>query len=169
MSKGRRLSAVGETLLLPLLGAGLVLATTIPLGGALVPPDLLYCLLVAWVVRRPARTPLLLVVALGLFADMMLSRPIGLGALGLVLVVETFRQRAILFHSAPFPMEWGVAVGAFAAMLAAMHLALSVVFANSPGLGPLLRLVASTAVAYPLVVLGLGWCLGVRTPKAVAE
>ena len=84
----------------------------IPLGpgGALVAPDLLYCLLVAWVVRRPARTPLWAIVALGLFADVMLSRPLGLGALALMLAVEAFRRRAVLFHGAPFLLEWLAAV-----------------------------------------------------------
>ena len=42
-----------------LLGLGFVAvqAALIPLepGGALVAPDLLYCLIVAWVIRRPAR------------------------------------------------------------------------------------------------------------------
>ena len=115
-----------------------VLAVMIPLGpgGALVAPDLLYCLLVAWVVRRPARTPLWRVVALGLFADVMLSRPLGLGALGLMLVVETFRRRALLFHGAPFLLEWGAAVAAFARdARSAMHLALALVLVAPPGLG----------------------------------
>ena len=114
-----------------LLGLGFmaVLAVMIPLGpgGELVAPDLLYCLLVAWVVRRPARTPLWAVVALGLFADVMLSRPIGLGALALMLAVEAFRRRALLFHGAPFLLEWAAAVAGFALMLAGMHLALGLV------------------------------------------
>jgi hypothetical protein len=54
-------------------------------------PDLLFCLLAAWVVRRPERLPLLLVVALGLLADLLQARPVGPGALGLVLATEVLR------------------------------------------------------------------------------
>jgi len=166
----RALPAVAETPSLVGLGVLAVLTVTMPLGpgGALVGPDLLYCLLVAWVIRRPARTPLWAIVALGLFADLMLSRPLGLGALGLMLVAEGFRRRAILFHGAPFPVEWAAAVAGFAVLLAGMHLALVVVFATPPGLVPSLRFLLVTALAYPLVVLGLAWCLRVRAPRAVS-
>lgn len=159
-----------ETPLLAGLGVVSVLAVTMPVGpgGTLGAPDLLACLLVAWVVRRPAQLPLGLVVALGLFADLLLSRPLGLGALGLVVVVEAFRRRALLFHGAPFVVEWAAAVAAFALMLAGVSLALGLVFAPTPGVGPSLRHVAATAIAYPLVVLGLAWCLGVRAPEAVS-
>lgn len=171
MTGGRILPAALEATTLVALGILAVLAVTIPVGpgGALVAPDLLYGLLVAWVVRRPARTPLWAIVGLGLFADLVLSRPVGLGALGLLLVVETFRRRAILFHGAPFPIEWIAATGAFAAMLAAMHLALTLVFATPPGFAPMAQHLLATAAAYPLLVLGLVWCLRVRAPRAVSD
>jgi rod shape-determining protein MreD len=170
MSARRALPAFLETPVLLGLGAMAVLAVTMPLGpgGALVAPDLLFCLIVAWVVRRPTRTPLLAVVALGLFGDVVLSRPLGLGALGLMLVVETFRRRAILFHGAPFVIEWAAAVAAFALMLLGMNLVLAAAMVAPPGLAPSLRHLTATAIAYPLVVLGLTWCLGLRAPRAVA-
>ncbi|HVL20663.1 MAG TPA: rod shape-determining protein MreD [Amaricoccus sp.] len=159
-----------ETPVMVGLGTMAILAVTMPLGpgGELVAPDLLYCLLVAWVVRRPARTPLLAVVALGLLADVLLSRPIGLGALALMLVVEAFRRRAILFHGAPFVLEWAAAVAGFALMLAGMRLALALVFVEPPGVGLLARYLLATAIAYPLVVLGLAWCLRLRAPRAAS-
>jgi rod shape-determining protein MreD len=120
------------------------------------------------VVRRPARTPFWAVVALGLFADVLLSRPLGLGALGLMLVVEAFRRRALLFHGAPFIVEWAAAVAAFALMLLAMNLVLEAALVVPPGLALSLRHLTGTAIAYPLVVLGLTWCLGLRAPRAVA-
>jgi rod shape-determining protein MreD len=170
MSAPRALPAVAEPAVLLGLGCLAVFAVMIPFGpgGALVAPDLLYCLLVAWVVRRPARTPLWEIVALGLFADVMLSRPLGLGALALMLAVEAFRRRALLFHGAPFLLEWGAAVAGFALMLVGLHLALELVFVAPPGLIPSARHLLATAIAYPLLVLGLTWCLRVRAPRAVA-
>lgn len=142
-----------------------------PLGldDRLAPPDLLYALLVAWVIRRPQGVPLALVVALGLFADLMLSRPLGLGALVLLFAVELFRQRGRLFWGAPFPLEWVAVVLAFAFMLGLEHLVLMVAFMPSPGLSTSLHHLAATAVSYPIVVLGITWCLGVRAPEGTAR
>jgi rod shape-determining protein MreD len=167
MSRRRTIPAVVEPAILLCLGFVAVQAALIPLGpgGRLAAPDLLYCLLIAWVIRRPAQSPLWVVLLLGLFADVMLSRPIGLGALGVLLLTEAFRTRAALFHNAPFAVEWLAATLGFAAMLAAMNLALKLVLAAPPGLTASLHHLLATTLSYPLVVLGLTWCLGLRAPS----
>ena len=157
-----------ETAILVGLGVVAVGAALVPLGpgGALVPPDLLFGLVVAWVIRRPATAPLWAVLGLGLFADLLMSRPLGLGALGLVLASEWFRARAGRFQSAPFLLEW-LALGlAFSVVLAAMQVALTLVFADGPGLAALARYAVATLLAYPLIVLGLTWCLGLGPATA---
>ena len=170
MTGTRRLPPFAEKLLLVGLGFVAVLAALIPLepGGELVAPDLLYALMIGWVIRRPGSTPLWAAPLLGLFADVMLSRPLGLGALGLMLVTEGFRRRALLFHGTPFVIEWAAAVVGFAALLLGMHVALEVVLVAPPGLMPSARYLLATGIAYPLVVLGLTWCLRVRAPRAVS-
>jgi rod shape-determining protein MreD len=169
MTRGRPgLPGAVETGLLVVLGFVAVQAALIPLelAGGMVAPDLVYGLVVAWVIRRPASTPLWAIVALGLFADLMLSRPVGLGALGLVLVAETFRAQAARFTDVPFPLEWLAAAGGFLVMLAGMQLALELVFADPPAVSSLLRHAVATAIAYPLIVFGLTWCLGLRALPA---
>ncbi len=168
MNRPRTLPPFTEKLLFLALGVVAVQAALIPLGpgGALVPPDLLYGLTVAWVIRRPATAPIWVVLALGLFADVMLSRPLGLGALGLLLASEWFRHRARRFHGAPFPLEWLAAAAGFAAMLAGMAIAMALVLLDPPGLGTLLHHLLTTALAYPLIVFGLTWCLRLRAPQA---
>jgi rod shape-determining protein MreD len=168
MSGARGLPPTIERVLFLALGVVAVQAALIPLGldGRLVPPDLLYGLVVAWLIRRPASAPLWAVLALGLFADVMLSRPIGLGALALVLVSEWFRLRGRLFHRSPFPLEWLAATLGFAAIMAAMHVALVMVMAPAPGLAMTLRHVLVTALTYPLIVFGLTWCLNLRAPRS---
>ena len=47
-----------------------------------------------------------------------------------------------------------------------MQLALALVFADGPGLAALARYAVTTALAYPLVVLGLVWCLNLRGTAA---
>ena len=168
MTRPRALPPFAETLLFLGLGVVAVQAALIPLapGGALVPPDLLYCLVIAWVIRRPSSAPIWAILALGLFADVMLSRPIGLGALGLLLASEWFRAHPRRFHGTPFPLEWLAVAAGFAAILGAMWIALSLVFAGPPGLATLLPYFLATAIAYPLIVLGLTWCLRIRAPHA---
>ena len=61
-----------------------ILAPLVPLapGADRVPPDLLYCVVMIWVLRAPAAAPLWAVLALGLLADALLMRPPGLGRAG---------------------------------------------------------------------------------------
>lgn len=163
MSRGS-LPAPVETSVVVAIAVAAVVLPLAPLGidGGLVAPDLLYCLVVAWVVRRPDRAPLAAIVVLGLFADLLLSRPIGLGALALVLAAEAFRARSTLFHSLPFPLEWLASAVGFAVMLAGMTLALELVLATPPAASALARHFLATGLAYPIVVLGLTWCLRIR-------
>ena len=169
MSRSRRLPASVEKALLVGLGVVAVVAAMTPLapGGGMVAPDLLYAVIVAWVIRRPAATPLWAVLALGLFADVMLSRPIGLGALGLLFASEFFRARAATFHGVPFPLEWLAAAVVFAAMLAAIAARAHGRCRRTARGRPARRAISlATALAYPLVVLGLTWCLRLRAPQA---
>jgi rod shape-determining protein MreD len=168
MSAPRPLPSFVEKAIFLGLGAVAVEAALIPLGpgSALLAPDLLFGLVVAWVIRRPATAPLWAIVALGLFADLMMSRPLGLGALGLMLASEWFRRRAPRFQAGPFPLEWLAMTLAFAAVLGAMQLALTLVLAAGPGFAALARYTVTTAMAYPLIVLGLTWCLNLGAPAA---
>ena len=156
-----------EILLLPAIGVVATVAMTMPLDpGRLTPPDLVYCLMIAWAVRRPARVPIWAAPALGLLGDVLLMRPIGLGALGLMLATEAVRRRAAGLQAAPFLLEWLAAAMGYAALVFGMRLVLAVTFADAPSLARLGVAVAATAVAYPLVVLGLVWCLGVKAQGA---
>ncbi|MFT3974441.1 MAG: rod shape-determining protein MreD [Amaricoccus sp.] len=161
MSAG--LSRGVEAVLLPAIGVVALVGMTMPLDpGRLTPPDLVFCLMIAWVVRRPDRVPVWAAPLLGLLGDALLMRPIGLGALGLMLATEVFRGRATALQAAPFPLEWLAAALGYVAMLLGMRLVLGATFAGGPGLGRLGIAAAATAAAYPLVVLGLVWCLGLR-------
>lgn len=117
-------------------------------------PDLLFCLVLAWVVRRPATAPLGLVLAAGLAADILLARPPGLGALGLVLASEAIRARRG-WLSRHVLAEWLAAGLAFALVLAATAALLAVSLAPGPGVGALAAHWLATAAAYPLVAAAL--------------
>ena len=163
----RRLAPWAERAALPLLGLIAIYAALLPFspGSGAPVPDILYCLVIAWVIRRPESAPLVIVLGLGLLADILLTRPLGLGALGLVLASEVMRRRASLFRGGPFIVEWIAAMLLFAATLAAVTLVLRVSFADAPGLGPLGWHLFATAAIYPFVALLLVLCLGFAAPR----
>jgi rod shape-determining protein MreD len=168
MSGARTLSRPARSALLLLLGAVAIGAALIPLGpgGMLVPPDLLYCLVIAWVLRAPDAAPVWLLVGLGLMADILLSRPIGLGALGLLLAAEVAGRNAATFRDLPFPAEWAAATLGYAAILAGICALLRLTFADTPTLHDLLRYLVATTLAYPLVALAVAWGVRLRAGTA---
>lgn len=148
----------------PVLGLGAIYLALLPLapGRGAATPDLLYCLVIAFVIRAPRALPAVVVVLLGLFADLMLARPPGLGALGLFTVSELFRAPNGQRRGWSLPREWLFASIAFAAMIAVMVLALKLTFLDPPApVGPR-RHVVATAIAYPFVALAVGWLTGPR-------
>ncbi len=159
----RRLGAAGETASLLALGAAALHLPLLPYAfGAhgLPMPDLVYCLTIVWTIRRPAETPLWAVVALGVAGDVMLSRPLGLGALGLMLAAEAARSSAASLRAGPFAAEWLTAVGLFAALLLGMQAALRLVFLDGAAWEPLIAHAAATALAYPAIAaLAFGYRL----------
>jgi rod shape-determining protein MreD len=149
---------------LTFLGLGIV-AIYLPLtpispGADQVAPDALYCLAVAWVLRDPAAAPLWAILALGVFADIMLSRPPGLGALGLLLATEIARSRRELLRGTPILLEWLLVMAFFTLTVIAIQAVLRLTFAQAPPPEVALRLIAETAVLYVIVSLALG--LGLR-------
>jgi rod shape-determining protein MreD len=114
----------------------------------------------AWTLRAPGSVPIWALVLLGLFADAMLSRPMGLGALGLLLAAEAMRGLLPRLRGLPFPAEWLVASVLFALVLAGMHAALRLVFAEAPPALDLLRYLVATVLAYPLVAAAVA--IGLR-------
>lgn len=168
MSRNPRARPLVENVAVIAAGVGAIYFALVPLGGpgGLPAPDLLYCVLAVWVIRRPLQASVWLVLGLGLFGDLMLSRPVGLGALGLLLATEALRANAGLLQGASFALEWLAAAAGFAAILAGMRLVMEFAFLDGPGLDIGLRYLASTMLAYPLVAAVLHWGVGLRAPRA---
>ncbi len=139
----------------------------LPLGSAeagLPGPDLLLCLVLAWVLRRPDYMPALLIVAVFLLEDLLTLRPPGLWALIVLLGAEFLRGRQPLMRELPFPLEWTVVATVMGAMWLAERLVLGLLVVPMPALGPSLAQLVLTLLAYPLVVLVSHYALRVRKP-----
>ncbi len=144
-----------------------ILAPLVPLapGADRVPPDLLYCVVMIWVLRAPAAAPLWAVLALGLLADALLMRPPGLGTLGLLLASEAGRARATVPGGAGFVGEWLAVAALFAVLTLATQAVLHLTLAPGADWGAALVLIVVTAISYGPLALALGWLLRLTGPR----
>jgi rod shape-determining protein MreD len=170
MSDLRLSTRAGHALLFAALAALVMLVKLLPLetgAEGLPAPDLLLCLVLAWVVRRPDLLPVLLVAALFFLADMMLMRPPGLWAGLVVLASEWLRRRQRPLRAMPFVVECALVGGVITAMIVAHWAVLSVLFVQQPTLGQQLLGMPVTLAAYPLVVGVLHYGLGICKRPAI--
>ncbi len=145
----------GYRLLFLALALLLLFVRLLPLGntaGALPGPDLILCLMIAWLMRRPDFLPLWLIVPVVLVEDLILLRPPGLWTLLVVLASEFLRSRSALTRELNFLVEWLLAAGVMVAMLAAYRLVFALALLPEPPLGFAVVQVLWSVVAYPLVV-----------------
>jgi rod shape-determining protein MreD len=119
-------------------------------------PDLLTALTLAWVARRPEQVPVLAVAAIGLAADILLFRPLGLGAAIAVVASEVPRRREHRWREHGFLVEW-LRVATLMVLMVLAERTIRTLFFVPDTLAPLpplgqdiLRLIATITV-YPLV------------------
>lgn len=143
-------------LLFPCIVAVLIFARLLPLQTTpprWAGPDLILCLTLAWVLRRPAFVPAWLIALVFLACDFLFHRPPGLFAAIAVLGAEFLRGRVTLMRDASFPAEWFLVAAVLLAMLLANRAVLTLTLAGPPPPGLSLMQFAATVLAYPAVVL----------------
>lgn len=154
-----------ETILFVTLGFISIVISLIPMS--LSPesvgfPDLLFCLFTAWIIRRPASTPMMAILFLSVLADAFMMRPIGLWALLLFAGMEGVRIFERPFREIPFVLEWVYVGLLFIALTLLKNVLLFLSFSYIPGFSETSWHVLRTAAIYPAVVFFLHWSLGVR-------
>ncbi len=139
----------------------------LPLGspaGSWPGPDLLLCLIMAWVMRRPDYLPVLLIVLVVLVDDLILMRPPGLWTALVVLATEFLRSRVALTRELNFVVEWLLVAGLMMAMLLAYRLVFAIAFLPQPGFGFALLQILWSMLCYPAVVMASRLALDLRKP-----
>lgn len=116
-------------------------------------PDILLCITMAWVLRRPQYLPALLIAAVFLITDLLFLRPPGLWTALVVLGVEFLRARAATSRDLPFLVEWAMVSAVLVAMHVANRVILSVLLVQQSGFGLVVLQLMATILAYPLIVL----------------
>ena len=129
-------------------------------------PDLLFCIVAYWSLRRPEAVPLILVFAAGLARDLLTDAPVGAGALALVLAAEGLKAAGPLLTHRGFGAEWLAVAGAFAAVELAQWLMVLLVLAHPPYLVELGQQWLITVAVYPLLAAVFRWLFQVRRAKA---
>lgn len=149
---------VAVTLLI-LLG-NLLPLQTVPRGWA--GPDLVFCLAMAWSVRRPDFVPIPLLGAVFLLSDFLLSRPPGLAAALMLLACHDLRVRMRQLRDSGFAAEWMRAALLIVAVALVYRLVLGLVVVPVPPLGVTAFQTVATALCYPLAVGVSALAFGVR-------
>jgi len=125
-------------------------------------PDLVLCLTLAWVLRRPEQAPVLIIGAVVLVEDLLLMRPIGLWAAITVLGTEAARTREARWSQQPFVVEWLRVAVLMALMVMAARVLMVLALLDVPPLGQVLLQWLASVAAYPAVVLAGALLLGLR-------
>lgn len=139
----------------------------LPLGhapGALPGPDLLLCLILAWVVRRPDFLPMPLILGVILIEDLILMRPPGLWTAIVVLATEFLRGRVALTRELNFLVEWALVSGMMLGMMLTYRMVLGLAFVPQPAFGFAVVQVLWSVALYPLVVGMSRLVLDLRKP-----
>ena len=145
----------------------LLFVRLLPLGstpGTLPGPDLLLCLILAWVIRRPEFLPMPLVLIVILVEDLILMRPPGLWTAIVVLATESLRGRVALTRELNFVVEWMLISGVMLAMMLGYRLILALAFVPQPAFGFAAVQVLWSVALYPLVVVLSRLVLDLRKP-----
>ncbi len=165
-------SRLAQMLALTILGLVAVYTEAAPIGvapNARPSPDLLFCVVAYWAIRRPEAAPIPLVFAIGLARDFLTDLPVGAGALSLVLAAEVLKSQRRRLARTAFSTEWLlVAVTAIAASTLVWTLVV-LTLARPPYMLDLAYQSAYTAMVYPLIALSFRWLLRIswRKPETV--
>lgn len=120
-------------------------------------PDLLFCLVAYWSVRRPGTAVLPVVWGLGVARDLLTDLPVGAGALGLVLVSRFLRSLGTGLARRGFLTEWALVATLLALFLVGQWLLVVLLLSYPPYLLDLAYQWALTMALYPMVALVLRW------------
>lgn len=125
-------------------------------------PDLTLLLTFTFALRRPEFVPAWTIGLVILLGDLLLHRPPGLLAGLTVLTCEALRSRSDGLRTLPFSVEWLTAALATIGTLIGYRILLAIFVIPQAPLLLSLSQVASTIVAYPVIVLGSVALFGLR-------
>ena len=145
----------------------IVLATSGPLPhlqlpDPIMPPDFAFCIVAAWIIRRPDSVPLQIVAAAALLEEILLLLPLGLWSSAAVISAMFLRERVHGIQRSTFLFEWFLVSVTFLFAVFACGLLQLVLFIPPVPFQLILAEAVATAMAYPVVVVILNMIFGIR-------
>ncbi len=130
-------------------------------------PDILFCVVAYWSIRRPATATLLAIFALGLTRDLLTDAPVGAGVLTLVFASEFLKAVSRGLSRRSFATEWLLLAWVLALVLLAQWLVVLVLLAHPPYLTDLGLQWLATMALYPALAVVFRWLfrIGWRKPE----
>ncbi len=151
------------------LGLVAIFIEAAPLGlsaGAYPSPDILFCVVAYWSIRRPEAAALIAVFALGLARDLMTDAPVGAGVLTLVFASEFLKALGPGLSRRSFATEWLLLATVLALVIMAQWLIVLILLAHPPYLTDLGYQWLATMALYPALALVLRWLFRIGWRKA---
>jgi rod shape-determining protein MreD len=127
-------------------------------------PDLLVCLVFAWVLRRPDYMPFWLIAGVIFAEDLLMMRPPGLWAALVLGGSEFLRSRIPLMRELNFGVEWMLVSAVMATIFVANRLIFTVTLLPKGSLDADLIHLIVTILVYPFVVGVSILAFGLRKP-----
>ncbi|MCC5993009.1 MAG: rod shape-determining protein MreD [Rhodobacteraceae bacterium] len=127
-------------------------------------PDLLLCMTLAWVIRRPDLLPAPVIAGYFLLEDLLLLRPPGLWALIVLTTTEFLRARNGALRNFGFGVEYALVAGLLLVMFLAYRAILAIVMVPQVPLDLSAAQFLGTVALYPVVVAMLHLVLKLRKP-----
>ncbi len=146
--------------LLLVLGLAAIFVEAAPLGlspDAYPSPDILFCVVAYWSIRRPGSTALIAVFALGLARDLMTDAPVGAGVLTLVFAAEFLKVLSQGLSRRSFATEWLLLAAVLALVIMAQWLVVLILLVHPPYLTDLAYQWLATMALYPVLALVFRW------------
>ena len=150
------------------LGLVAIFIEAAPLGlsaDAYPSPDILFCVVAYWSIRRPEAAVLIAVFALGLTRDLMTDAPVGAGVLTLVLASEFLKALSQGLSRRSFATEWLLLATVFALTLLTQWLIVLILLVHPPYLVDLGNQWLATMALNPALALVLRWLFRIGWPK----
>ena len=151
------------------LSIGILLTTLalVPLNltaGRLPGPDVMYCLTMVYVIRRPEFVPIWSICLVFFLRDILSQAPLGLFTVLVLLGTELVRNNVQAFREYFFPLEWLWVASIFVSILLSQHFLLSLVLSETPKFLDQFYLFVFTSVAYPATVAAMRYGFGIHRP-----
>ena len=138
-------------ILLVVITMGLLPLNLVP--GSFPAPDFMFCMIGAWIIRRPALIPVYLVAASALLAEILFYYPLGLWTALVILASELLRSNMRRARYLPFTFEWALFSLSYAVAVILYNFILTLAFVTIPEVRLVLLKILFTILAYPVVVV----------------